>query len=53
MHVTKYRKLIDKVINIVMKKVTALLVGLLSLVWNVTREMGKYITFVIVYNIIE
>jgi len=53
MHVTKYRKLIDKVINIVMKKVTALLVGLLSLVWNVTREMGKCITFVIVYNIIE
>lgn len=48
MRVTEYRRLIDKVMNIVMKKVTALLLGLLSLVWNVTRDMGKYITFVIV-----
>jgi len=48
MRVTKYRRLIDKVINIVMEKATALLVGILSLVCNVKREIGKYITFVIV-----
>jgi len=48
MHDTEPHRLVDKVINIVMSKVIALLVGLLFLDWNATRVMGKYIVFVIV-----
>jgi hypothetical protein len=53
MHDTERHRLIDKLINIVMNKVTVLLVILLFLAWNATRVMGKCIIFVTVYNIIK